>query len=298
MIENLNFNHLRTFMALAETLSFTKAAERLKVSQPHVSKQLQSLEETLQIQLVLRDQRRVSLTPQGRRFFRDLKMHYESLIKSIEVVTGKSTMIQGEISVGSLVEIGQSTVIPLLFEFQKINPEVEFNLVLESDPEIVSRLKKGALDFALVGSVPLLENLRAYPLLSEKIVLVTRSQNLSIKPGDPQARFVAYKKGEGLLKAYVQAQTKIDRSFKPRVNFTVNSHRAMIDALKQADSFAVLPYRSVRSFVERGELRLEDYQAQNQLYLVHSDPQRWPVGKRDFRGWIVERFKNLPSNLE
>ena len=67
----LELRHLRYFQAVAEELSFRRAAERLFIAQPAVSQQIAGLEKVLSIRLLDRDNRRVSLTPVGEAFMPD-----------------------------------------------------------------------------------------------------------------------------------------------------------------------------------------------------------------------------------
>lgn len=72
MIDNLNY--YRVFYAVAETRSFSKAAERLYISQPAVSKSIQKLEEELKTSLLLRNAHVINLTNEGEILFSHLKM--------------------------------------------------------------------------------------------------------------------------------------------------------------------------------------------------------------------------------
>ncbi len=88
----IELRHLRYFIAVAEELHFGRAAERLNISQPPLSQQIQSLENSINARLLERDNRNVSLTPAGNMF---LKEAYQ-ILAQVDAAATKAARMQKE----------------------------------------------------------------------------------------------------------------------------------------------------------------------------------------------------------
>src|ERR1700712_933299 len=89
----MELRHLRYFVAVAEALSFTRAAEKLRLAQPSLTRQVRNLEEELGVQLLDRSNNRVALTEEGRLFLFESK---KLLADSEETIATVKRMKRGE----------------------------------------------------------------------------------------------------------------------------------------------------------------------------------------------------------
>lgn len=124
---NIELRHLRYFIAVAEELHFGRAAERLNISQPPLSQQIQALETSIKAQLLARNNRNVSLTPAGNMF---LKEAYQILAQVDAAATKAARMQQGELGE---ISIGFTSTTPFmrkvtlsLRQFRERYPDVAF----------------------------------------------------------------------------------------------------------------------------------------------------------------------------
>src|SRR6185503_3576884 len=99
----MELRHLRYFVSVAETLSFTKAAEKLHTAQPSLSRQIKDLEEELGIRLLNRTKRVVTLTDEGRSFLIDAK---RLLALAAETIASVRRFHTGEVRALNVVMLG------------------------------------------------------------------------------------------------------------------------------------------------------------------------------------------------
>jgi len=96
----MELRHLRYFIAVAEELSFTKAAKKLRLAQPSLTRQVRNLEDEIGVRLLDRSNNQVVLTEEGQRFLFDAKKLLALCAESVTAVQGMS---RGE---GSALNIG------------------------------------------------------------------------------------------------------------------------------------------------------------------------------------------------
>ncbi|GLQ99697.1 LysR family transcriptional regulator [Dyella mobilis] len=150
-----DFRQLRYFIAVAEELSFTRAAQRLHISQPPLSQQIQALEQDLGIRLLDRDKRNVTLTEPGRLFLEQarqiLAMADDARIRVTEAAAGFS----GQLRLAYTVSVSFHPALPqtLLLLGQRA-PNIRLWLSeMYTEPQFAA-VRSGQIDVGFVRDVP------------------------------------------------------------------------------------------------------------------------------------------------
>jgi DNA-binding transcriptional LysR family regulator len=146
----MELRHLRYFVAVAEALNFTKAATRLRLAQPALSRQVSDLEEELGVDLLKRKSHGVVLTAEGKLFLEDargmLKLADESVARVRALARGET----GQLQVGFLAPLDLHVLPRALSEFQKATPGVKVTLHDLGSDELCDELRNGTLHLALM----------------------------------------------------------------------------------------------------------------------------------------------------
>jgi len=147
-VGGMELRHLRYFAAVAEALNFSRAAARLHVTQPALSRQIRDLEEELGCRLLQRGPNaRTELSPEGRHF----------LAGAQEILAAAERLTAGVRSHGARLRLGHYGVLwmdyftPVLRRFTRRHPKVELQLVELTPRELAAGLRRGEIDLALVG---------------------------------------------------------------------------------------------------------------------------------------------------
>lgn len=141
---------LRTFVAIAETNSFSRAAKQVFRTTSAVSMQIKRLEEMLKTQLFVREARRVSLTPEGETLLRYsrrlLKLNEEAVSEFLR------PSLSGTVKFGTPDDIGTRILPGVLADFARSHPAVQVDVVVGSSQTMMERIESGDIDLALLTS--------------------------------------------------------------------------------------------------------------------------------------------------
>lgn len=119
---------LQIFIRVVEMGSFSKAARELKVSQPTVTKHINSIEARLNARLLNRNQHAVNLTEIGARYFEKCKEVVRDYDEAQNVVLGRQAQVEGLLRVGTSLTFGRRIVSPLLVNFMQAHPHVRVDV--------------------------------------------------------------------------------------------------------------------------------------------------------------------------
>src|SRR5271156_1165730 len=175
----MELQQLRYFCAIADTGSFTRAAQQTHVSQPSLSQQIRKLEDELGARLIDRLGRAVQLTELGREFL----PHARAVLRDLEAarsdVVQRKTSTNGPISVGVIPTIAPYFLPPILAAFSRRYPEARVTVVEEITPLLLERLRAGTIDVA-IAALPLqarAQDFQSFPLRVEKLFVVLPKQH-------------------------------------------------------------------------------------------------------------------------
>jgi DNA-binding transcriptional LysR family regulator len=151
MAEQKNFDPLllRTFLAVANGLSFTRAAEQLGISQPTVSQHIRRLEETAGRQLVQRDTRTVSLTDNGEAMAGFARTILAANDEAVSYFTGSA--MSGRLRFGAADELALSELPTILREFRQLYPRINLELTVTQSGTLARRLAANSLDLIFIN---------------------------------------------------------------------------------------------------------------------------------------------------
>lgn len=137
---------LIAFQAVAESRSFTRAAERLGSDKSRISRTVRSLEMSLGVALLVRSTRMVALTPEGDTLFQTVSPLLAALQEAISTVPNRQSVPAGEVAITTTPDLGRALLAPALVSFRLRYPAVRVRVVLAA--EVVDLMGQG-VDLAL-----------------------------------------------------------------------------------------------------------------------------------------------------
>lgn len=146
---NMELRLLRYFLAVCDERNFTKAADKMHVSQPALSKQIKDLENELGVNLFVREHRKVSLTQEGY-FLRDRAQDILNLTDATKKSLQKDKIISGVLRIGAGESSQLNKVMKLLGEIAIKYPDAQIDIDDANSDQIEEKIDNGIYDFGII----------------------------------------------------------------------------------------------------------------------------------------------------
>lgn len=166
----MDFIELETFLAVAETLNLTKAAETLFVSQSTITHRLKKLEEELQYKLFLRQKgkRSIALTLRGEEFM-SIARRWLALYQEMELLKNN---VSRSLSIASVDSVILTELPPILRELSKKEYGINVTIQTEHTPQIYELVRKREADIGFVSAEAHLPEIETIPVFRQRYVLI------------------------------------------------------------------------------------------------------------------------------
>lgn len=169
----MEMQQIRYFLAVAETLNFTRAAENCNVSQPALTRAIQALEAELGGKLINRERQNTHLSELGRMMLPYFDSIRRQAVDARDTARAFAKLDRAELTIGAMCTIGPKIIAEFLRKFSALHPEVEINVCVLPLKALKDRLESGELEVGFLAAPdPLDENLHGLPLFTERFVLV------------------------------------------------------------------------------------------------------------------------------
>lgn len=245
MSDTIGIRHLRYFLAVAQTENFTRAAERLHISQPCVSQQITQLERALRAPLFRRVGKRVFLTEAGATFRKGSEVVIRKLEDACNAVHDIAGLISGRVDVGVIPALHVGWMPSVLEDISRDYPGVNIGVHELASSEVESELEAGRLDIGFGLITHNSPNLRYERLVSEPFSLIVSKESEFAK-----RKTVELKALEGMRLALLpesfdmrRAADEILRHAKvhPKVVFEIDNIDAVLSSVVRAKMPTLLP---------------------------------------------------------
>lgn len=254
---------LKVFCSVAKNLSYTKAAQEMRISQPAVSKHIHELESQYNVRLIERMGSKIMLTKAGEVFFNhsiSILDNYSKMDFAMNMIKGQYS---GELKIGASTTIAQYILPAILARFISKFRLVKISLLNGNSNDIENALINHKIDLGLVEGDRKLSNLKYTHLVNDELVAVTSThsvyknkEKLSINELK-QVPIVLRENGSGTLSVFLSALEKHGVKINDlNLVMQLGSSESIKMFLDNSDTLSVVSFRCVSKELSQGVLKI------------------------------------------
>ncbi|ADU72016.1 LysR family transcriptional regulator [Pantoea sp. At-9b] len=243
----IDLRQFRYFLAVSEERHFGRAAQRLHISQPPLSRQIRQLEEQLGVALFVRNASGVVLTLAGEKFLPEVKRTLAQAEKAIAAARSAQDAAQGKLVIGYTTVFDRSVFPDVFNRFQQRFPNWQLITTGNHSINLVRSIRNGVMDVAFIGLHTEVEGLESEVVHQEEMVValpakhpLARKRKISFNELNEEAMFWFERSlNPGF---YDYCQTFFNRiAFRPRMLPEPPDHHILLGLIAEGKGFALIP---------------------------------------------------------
>jgi len=252
----MTLRHLKIFLSVCESESITKAADKLYISQPAVSKAIKELEDYYGVKLFDRISKQLYLTQSGKKAL-EYAAHIIKLFDEMEsslLDTDKA----GTLNVGSSMTIGTNFMPLYVKNFKKLYPQFQVHVTIDSSNVIESKVQRNELDFGLIEGIAHISDIISQTYMDDELLIICSPKNALCANENIkierflQEPFLLREKGSGTRELFDDVLSSLGYSVSPIWEST--NTEALINAVISDLGISVLPRLLVKEKLDKGDL--------------------------------------------
>lgn len=294
----MTLQQIHYFCAVCEEMHYTKAANRIHVSQPSLSYAVRELERELGVTLFKKSAKKIELTEYGEIFYQHARKILQDLDAAVKAIETKKEENQKQVNIGYLFSISADFLAPMIgkyFDYVGRHDQL-FNFVPYKIPQIVEGIQLGNIDIAFATDD--ISSILADTQLSmvhvyeqEMFVVVPKSHPLAGKNSVTFAEikdenYVAINPGKGF-------RLQMDRYFRqmnaqPRIVFSVDSSERLLSYIEVGVGIGIMPRLPKMNLDKVSLLRISDHPIHRNVVMIYSKSRAYSDETRN----LISFFQN------
>lgn len=253
---NYTLNQLRIYLKITQTLSITKSAEQLNLTQPAISIQLKNFQQQFDYPLIEIIQKKIHVTALGK----EIAQAAESIINEIDNINYRSqnfkNKLAGHLKI-AIVSTGKYIMPYFLAKFLKENTSVDLTMDVTNKSKVIRSLLQNEIDFALVSILPENIQVNKFDLIENELFLVGNSLSENLKDINKDFEnmpFILREEGSGtrqVMEKFIQ-----ENKIKIKKKIELTSNEAVKQAIIAGLGYSIMPLIGIRNEIELGRLKI------------------------------------------
>lgn len=265
----MDLQHLRTFFEVARTGNVSRAAERLYITQPALSRQMDNLEKSLGIPLFTRHSRGMKLTEAGRRLYEFAEKALRIVAEAERALKEMRELESGRVTVAASTTMGNYLLPGLLALFSRAHPGIDVSMQVANSEQVIDWVLQGSHDVGFVAKHPEKPGLSIEPVVEDEIIFLAAPDQSRQKPEEALANAVFLLREEGSATREIAESILLREGIRPAKVITLGNTEAIKRGVMAGMGVTFLSKFTV-------ELELKH------KVLVTSDAPRLKAGRRFF----------------
>lgn len=255
---NYTLHQLQVFLKVTQTLSITRAAEELFLTQPAVSIQLKNFQDQFEIPLTEVIRKKVYITDFGK----EIAIAAENILNEVHAINYKTLAFRGKLSGRlklSVVSTGKYVIPYYLSDFLKMHNEIELEMDVNNKSKVLKALKNNEVDFALVSVLPKDLEIESEILIENKLHLIGNSNVDRVTKKNFHTLFSS----SPLISRELGSATRLamedyisKQKIQPKMKITLTSNEAVKQAVIAGIGVSVMPIIGLKNELDNGSLVL------------------------------------------
>jgi DNA-binding transcriptional LysR family regulator len=281
----MDIHHLKIFVSVYKNKSFTKASEKLHISQPTISEHIKNLEISLDCRLFDRLGRSIMPTAEADVLYPKALQLLDDLDQIQQEVSAASIGIKGKLAIGASTIPGTYILPRAAYSFKKQYPEVRFEILIEDSARITSMVLQHELLCGIVGARITSDKLLYRPLIEDELVLVATKKVLAQKTVTlaklTTIPFLQRETGSGTRQTFENFLKKNNISSSAlNVVATLGSTSSVKQAVKESLGASVISRIAVQEELENKtlfEIPIKNFKMKRKFYQVRQKKRTLPA---------------------